>query len=270
MLQNYQCETIVDSLSDFFEKQSALANFLQIGGATLGCLLALWRGSKWASKRIQSNRLSTVSLWLVGKPYPKSSAKSLRIAVVDDHPEDYPLEPLRQLGYSVVHIERLGLGEIPTLLSYQCVLLDINGVLTEDLKRGGLEILKRLKAADGPYVVAVSSKGFDITMSEFFMLADHRLKKPIPQAEVEGIIEGAYQARFSAEDAARRVDTAASFGASVTRTTRRTLRKAIEFLEGKSDEDTVRSALSLIVPSELVAGVIDDLKIVQRSLVKIP
>lgn len=259
-----------EAFSKFFESQSALANFLQIGGTVVGCLLVVWRSGKWASRRRQSNRLSTVSLWLAGKPHQALSAKSLRIAVVDDRPEDYPLDSLRRLGYSVVHIESLGLGDVPTLLSYQCVLLDINGVLVEDPKRGGLEILKRLKAADGPYVVAVSSKGFDITMSEFFMLADHRLKKPIPQAEVEGIIEGAYQARYSAGAAARRVDTAASFGGSATRTTRRVLRKAIEFLDGKSDEEVVRSALALIVPSEVVPGVIGDLKIVQRALVQGP
>ena len=259
-----------ETLSKFFEGQSGLANFFQIGGAAVASLLAAWRGITWVSRRIQSDRLSTVSLWLAGKPHQASSAKSLRIAVVDDRPDDYPLEALRQLGYSVTHIARLGLGDVPTLLAYQCVLLDINGVLVEDPKRGGLEILKRLKAAGGPYVVAVSSKGFDITMSEFFMLADHRLKKPIPNTEIEGIIEGAYQTRYSAEDAARRVDVTASFCASATRTTRRALRKAIEFLEAKSDEEAVRSALLLIAPNERVPGIISDLKIVQHSLIQIP
>lgn len=259
-----------EAFNKFFENQSALANFLQIGGAAGALTLSAWRGSKWASKRIQTNRLSTVSLWLTGKSLQSSSVKSLRIAVVDDRPDDYPLESLRRLGYSVVHIASLGLGDIPSLLAYQCVLLDINGVLVEDPKRGGLEILKRLKAADGPYVVAVSSKGFDITMSEFFMLADQRLKKPIPQAEVEGIIESAYQARYSAEAAARRVDTAASFGTSVNRVSRTALRKTVEFIEGQSDEEAVRNALSLIVPKDLVPGVLRDLKVIKRSLVQVP
>lgn len=258
---------MLEALSKFFESQSALANFLQIGGAAIGFLLLVWRGGKWALRRIQSNRLGTVTVWLAGRRHQALSAKSLRIAVVDDRPEDYPLDSLRQLGYSVVHIESLRLGDVPTLLSYQCVLLDINGVLVEDPKRGGLEILKRLKAADGPYVVAVSSKGFDITMSKFFMLADQRLKKPIPQAEVEGIIEGAFQARYSAEAAARRIDTAASFEGSATRTNRRVLRKVVEFLDGRRNEDEVRSALASIVPSEVVARIVSDLKIVRRALI---
>lgn len=258
-----------EAFNKFFESQSALANFLQIGGAAGAFTLFVWRVSKWASKRIQTNRLSTVSLWLTGKSLQSSSAKSLRIAVVDDRPDDYPLESLRRLGYSVVHIASLGLGDIPSLLAYQCVLLDINGVLIEDPKRGGLEILKRLKAADGPYIVAVSSKGFDITMSEFFMLADQRLKKPIPQAEVEGIIESAYQARYNAEDAARRVDAAASFDTSVTRISRTALRKTVEFIEGKCDEEAVRSALSPIVPKDLVPGVLRDLKVIKRSFIQV-
>ena len=243
---------------NFFEHQSALANFLQIAGAGIALLLFFGRGGTWVLRRIALHRINSVSLWLAERPQQLMSAKSLRIVVVDDRPEDYPLESLRRLGYSVAHIERLGLGDIPELFSYQCVLLDINGVLVEDPRRGGLEILKRLKAADGPYVVAVSSKRFDITMSKFFMAADHLLKKPIPQAEVEGIIEGAYRARYSAVDAARRVDEAASFGGSGTWTKRRVLRKVIEFLEGKSDEEAAQGALSLIVPSEVVKGVLSD------------
>lgn len=259
-----------EAFNHYFENQSAPANFLQISGAVVACLLTFWRLAVWASRYIQTCRMSTLSIWLIGKPYQPLSAKSLRIAVVDDRPDDYPLDSLRHLGYSVVHIPRLGLGEVPTLFAYQCILLDINGVLDEDPKRGGLEILKRLKAADGPYVVAVSSKGFDITMSEFFMLADHRLKKPIPQAEVEGIIESAYTSRYSAVDAAKRVDTLAAFGISENRTTRRVLRKTIEFLEGKSNEEAARSALSMIIPTERVSEVLYDLKIIQRSLTRIP
>lgn len=253
-------------LIEFFETQGALANFLQIGGAVVAVFLAAWRVGRWILRCIQIRRLSTVSLWLAGKPNQFSSAKALRVAVVDDHPDDYPLDSLRRLGYSVVNISSLGLGDVPRLLTYHCILLDINGVLIEDPKRGGLEILKRLKAVDGPYVVAVSSKGFDITMSEFFMLADHRLKKPIPQAEVEGIIEGAFKARFSAVDAALRVDSAASFGGSVNRATRKALRVVIEFLEGKRDEETVRGALSSILLSDFAPKIISDLKIIRYSL----
>lgn len=259
-----------ETFNTFFEGQGGLANFLQIGGAGIAIFFFVWRLSNAVLTHIQSNRHTTLSIWLNGKQYQPSSAKSLRIAVVDDRPEDYPLESLRRLGYSVVHIASLGLGDIPALLAYQCILLDINGVLIEDPKRGGLEILKRLKVPNGPYVVAVSSRGFDITMSDFFMLADQRLKKPIPQAEVEGIIESAFESRYSAIAAAHRIDMAASFGEFANRATNKALRKVIAFLDGKIDLEVVQNDLSPIVSMELIPGVLSDLKIIQRCLVKVP
>ena len=53
-----------EAFKKFFENQSALANFLQIVGAVGAVMLSGWRVSRWVSKRIQINRLSTVSLWL--------------------------------------------------------------------------------------------------------------------------------------------------------------------------------------------------------------
>lgn len=198
------------------------------------------------------------------------AARSLRIAVVDDRPDDYPLDVLRRLGYSVTHIERLNLSEIPSLLTYDCVLLDINGVLDEDPIRGGLQILKRLKTSEGPYIVAVSSRGFDITMSEFFMLADHRLKKPIPPAEVEGIIERAFESKFSAKHAAQRIDEAAAFATSRSRATRKALQMAHQYLELGTDLEGAKKALALVVPGAKLAGALIDLQTVRRSLSRTP
>jgi hypothetical protein len=162
------------------------------------------------------------------------------------------------------------LADVPSLLGYDCVLLDINGVLDEDPKRGGLQILKRLKAAGGPYVVAVSSRGFDITMSDFFMLADHRLKKPIPPAEVEGIIERAFDSRFSAEHAAHRIDDAAALGSSRTRATRKASDAVRQYLEVGVGLEDARKALALIVPGERLQATLTDLDVVRRSLTRAP
>lgn len=258
--------TIFEDIRSFFEQQSALANFLQIGGVVIAIVFSSWRWIRRALINIRFNRLCSVSQWVAGKQCQIPSEKSLRVAIVDDEPEGYPLDSLRRLGYTVVHIASLGLAEIPSLLSYQCILLDINGVLVEDPKRGGLEILKRLKRAGGSYVVAVSSKGFDITMSEFFMLADHRLKKPIPQAEFEGIIKGAFETRFSAEHAARRVDLAMSLSASLSRTSRKAFKNVIQFVEGKINETEVSKSLLSTVPNERVQNILSDLKIIKSAL----
>lgn len=259
-----------EAIGKFFEGQSALANFLQIGGAVVAIGLAVWRGAKWIQGWRLTGRLTTISAWLEGRSFGPSAARSLRTAVVDDRPDDYPLDTLRRLGYSIIHIGHLNLSEVPSLLTYDCVLLDINGVLEEDSKRGGLEVLKRIKTPDGPYVVAVSSRGFDITMSEFFMLADHRLKKPIPPAEVEGIIERAFESRFSAKHAAQRIDEAAAFATSRSRASRKALKMARRYLELGAGLDDANEALALVVPGERLPAALMDLQTIRRSLNRAP
>lgn len=260
-----------EQVGKFFEEQGALANFIQIGGAVVAIGLAGWRAYRWIRRRQASNRFRSITEWLEGRSsYGPATARSLRVAVVDDRPEDYPLDTLRKLGYSIAHIGRLALSDVPSLLKYDCVLLDINGVLDEDSKRGGLEVLKRLKAVDGPYVVAVSSRGFDITMSEFFMLADHRLKKPIPPAEVEGIIERAYVSNYSAKHAAHRIDEAAAVTTPASRATRSALTAMRNYLESGDGRGEARSSLALLVPGDRLESALRDLDVIRRSLNRAP
>lgn len=233
----------------FFEEQSGLANLFQIVGGGITLCLVVWRGFVRWKKTTAYSKISNLSDWLLGQKYSPSQAKNLRVAIVDDHPEDYPLETLRLLGYSITDIHALSLADIPTLLSYDCILLDINGVLKEDTKRGGLEILKRLKVSGGPYIVAVSSRGFDITISEFFMLADHRLKKPIPPADLEGIIEQAFITKYSAADAAKRIDKELFENISAERPKKSMLKTVIDYLEAGTNKDVLLQRLATILPN---------------------
>lgn len=258
------------SVAAFFEGQSAMANFLEIAGAIVATMFIVVRALRWLLKRQTARRVTSIAKWLHGRRFGPVTAHSLRIAVVDDRPEDYPLDALRRLGYSVTHIPRLTLADVPSLRVYDCILLDINGVLDEDPKRGGLEVLKRLKGNSGPYVVAVSSKGFDITMSEFFMLADHRLKKPIPPADVEGIIERAFVSRYSAEHAAHRIDEAAALPTSKSRATRRALAAMRAYLESGERRDEAKRCMALVIPGERLNSALYDLDAIRRSLSRAP
>lgn len=255
----------------YFEEQSGLANFIQISGGILAVSLSTWRGYHWFRRRQLSNRVITVSKWLQERAFEPTVAKSLRVAVVDDRPEDYPLDTLRRLGYSIVSIDHLTLADIPSLLNYDCVFLDINGVLDEDPKRGGLEILKRLKVPGGPYIVAVSSRGFDITMSEFFMLANHRLKKPIPPADIEGIIEGAFASNFSAEQAAQRIDNIGAFSSSFSPAKKKAFAAIRHYLESGVGLNEVRNRAGLILPiGQSLEPLLGDLDVIRRSLSRAP
>lgn len=254
-----------------FEEQSGLANFIQISGGVLAVSLSIWRGYRWFRRRQISNRVTTVSKWLQGRVFGPAAAGSLRVAVVDDHPEDYPLDTLRRLGYSIASFDHLTLADVPSLLTYDCVFLDINGVLDEDPKRGGLEILKRLKVPSGPYIVAVSSRGFDITMSEFFMLANHRLKKPIPHADIEGIIERAFASSFSAEQAAQRIDSVGAFASSPSPAKKKAFAAIRNYLESGVGLDEVRSRSGLILPiGHSIESLLSDLDVIRRSLGRAP
>ncbi len=257
---------MINLMVEFFEKQSAIANFLQIAGGLIGGAMGLWHIAKRIWRRRIEGKNTTLSGWLATRTYSPTSASSLKVAVVDDRPEDYPLDTLRRLGYSIAHIGHLSLADIPSLLAYDCILLDINGVLDEDTKNGGLQILKRLKISDGPYVVAVSSKGFDITMSEFFMLADHRLKKPIPPAEVEGIIQKAFENRYSAKDAAIRIDQNIFSELPQTSTKKAAFSAVRKYLETGTHFEDVKDELAIILSGERLSTTIIDIKIVRRSL----
>ncbi len=236
-----------ETVLKFFEEQSGVANLFQIVGGIIALCLAAWRGFVWWKKTTTYSKILNLSDWLLGQKHHPSQAKNLRVAIVDDHPEDYPLDTLRRLGYSITDIHALSLADIPTLLSYDCILLDINGVLKEDAKSGGLEILKRLKVPGGPYTVAVSSRGFDITMSEFFMLADHRLKKPIPHTDVEGIIEQAFITKYSAVDAAKRIDKELFENISAAREKKSMLKTVIDYLEAGTNKDVLLQRLATIL-----------------------
>lgn len=256
---------------NFFNKQSWLANLLQIGGGVSAMLFSIFKIYRYLKNYQLTNRINKVSDWVQERIKEPESAKDLRIAILDDHPEDYPLESLRKLGYIINSLKNISLAEIPSLFNFQCLFLDINGVLDEDSKRGGLEILKRLKTAEGPYLVAVSSRGFDITMSEFFMLADQRLKKPIPPADFEGIIEMAFNSSFSLHRAAERIDQLIGFGnpelSSIKKKTLKRIRCYLETGKGMTELENIISQILPIGHSK--NPLMKDLRLIHTKIGKI-
>jgi CheY-like chemotaxis protein len=256
-----------ESILKFWESQSALANFLEIAGSGIALFTFAWGLRK---KYLARQKFSSVKEWVGKNPHYPRSAKALRIIVVDDHPEDYPLDTLRRLGYSIVSVENLSLADIPTLLKYDCVFLDIAGVLVEDVKRGGLEILKRIKIPNGPFVVAVSSKGFDIAVSEFFMLADQRLKKPIPAADVEGVIENIFAQRFSAELAASRIDQRLFSSLPMSRSNKKSLASILKYLNDGKDLSNLRSRLLLMVSGDRIEKILTDIEQIRINYLRLP
>lgn len=258
---------MLNSIVTFWEGQSALANFLAVAGVSVTITLAAWRFWKGKWKRA---KFVSITDWASRNVHYPNSAKALKIVVVDDAPIDYPLDTLRQLGYSVTSINSLSLAEVPSLLRYDCVFLDIAGVLIEDPIRGGLEILKRIKIPNGPFVVAVSSKGFDITVSEFFMLADQRLKKPIPAVDVEGVIENAYRQRYSAQYAAERIDSALGFPVHSRSSGKKIMDCILSFIATGQDLPVLRQRLSLMVAGGGIEKILADINLIRANHLRQP
>lgn len=251
----------------YFESQSALANFLQIAGVFLPITFFLGKKILSAIKsEFSLGKHKNLSAWISSKRFLLNSAKNLRIAIIDDQLSDYPVDALIQYGYDVTTYTLLNLAKIPSLYPFHFILLDINGVLEEDLKSGGMQILKKLKSHGDYYVVAVSSRGFDITMSEFFMLADSRLKKPIPQADIESLIEKAFISRYSATDAAHRLDEAIMRSACTPRTQKKVYNALVKYLEFGVNFEIVEGLLHLVAPGVSASDMKKDVQIIKENL----
>lgn|GEM_PF-6436913 len=250
---------MLQSTLQFWEEQSALANFL----AVVTVLFSLVAAGYTAYVKRKPTKFHSMQEWVNFKFPTLSTAKDLRIAVVDDRPEDYPLAELRRLGYSITDIQTLSLSEIPNLRAYDIILLDINGVLKEDPKRGGFEILKRLKSPKGPFIVAVSSRGFDITMSDFFMLADQRLKKPIPEVKVEGVLEDAFALRFSKIHAARRIDSALTSSGNLPKQKTKCLTSILSYAATGNKYDEMLMQIYSFFPGDASQRILNDIEIIK-------
>lgn len=256
-----------DKILAFFEGQSALANLFQIAGFGGTVIFAILRIPSWFKSTFPKAKFSSLEAWAIASSREAISAKTIRILILDDEPSDYPIVQLCRMGYRVEEKTNITLNEIDSLRAFDVVLLDIRGVLKEDLRTGGLEILKKLKSGnESPYIIAVSSKGFDPTVAEFFMLANERLKKPIPQADIETAIQRAFAACLSPLDAAKRIDVSLGTDNAKNSAAKKNLQSILAFLNSLIDREKLQIQLGKTLGTEVVKKIGFDLQIVKRIL----
>jgi CheY-like chemotaxis protein len=257
----------IDKLLAYFNEQSALANLIQIGTFAFAVIAAILKVPKWIKTRFPKAKFRSLEAWVVESSRQLISAKTIRVLILDDEPDDYPIPQLCRMGYRVEEKGTIALNEIDSLRIFDVVLLDIRGVLKEDLRTGGLEILKRLKSEkESPYVIAVSSKGFDPTVAEFFMLANERLKKPIPQVEIETAIQRAFATSLSPLDAAKRIDASLGIENSKNSAAKKNLQSIMSFLNKTIDSEKLQVQLEKTLGTDLVKKICIDIEIVKRIL----
>lgn len=257
----------IEKLLTYFESQSALANLIQIGTFCFAVVAVMFKLPRRIKASLNRVKFMSLEAWVEISTKEIITAKTVRVLILDDEPGDYPITQLCRMGYKVEEKASIALNEIDSLRLFDIVMLDIRGVLKEDLRTGGLEILKRLKSQnESPYVIAVSSKGFDPTVAEFFMLANERLKKPIPQADIETAIQRAFAKSLSPHDAARRIDASLGVENSKNSAAKKNLESILSFLNQIIDRTKLQVQLEKTLGTEVVRKIFLDLQIVKRNV----
>jgi CheY-like chemotaxis protein len=133
-----------------------------------------------------------MSLMSLAKP---SSLPELRkrtkIVVIDDDKNAFPIEALRQEGYTIDYwpevqsMDRLERGD------YDIIVLDIAGVAMKfSPDEDGLGVLQHLKRHNPTQIiVAFSGQSFDLSKQDFFKLADDTMPKPVSILKCKQVLD---------------------------------------------------------------------------------
>lgn len=114
---------------------------------------------------------------------------------------------MQRSGFNITCITSVSLANYKHLLDYDLIILDVTNIVEEDMKRGGLELMKRIKN-DNPRkpVIAASSKSYDPTLTEYFKLSDKQIQTPIKDQKIEEAITETLEKIYSPKSKAREID----------------------------------------------------------------
>lgn len=208
----------------------------------------IFAGIKNRLRRNSSNyKFSDIKSFVKSNNWKGMSIKKRKVAIVDDNPENYPSQYLNRCGYNITVYDSISLTSIEFLLNYDLVILDITGIVEEDLQKGGLEVIKRLKSrSPEQLIISASSKRFDPTLTEFFRLADDQIKTPIESTALEEKIRKVLSDRFSPEIIAEKADDLLS-GKNLSNSDREKLLKiSFNYLDDKFSEKEFMKKVSWI------------------------
>lgn len=232
----------------FFEHQSALANLISI--ATPIILFGGWIQRDFI-RGVGDPSLVAVAKWIdrhIGEAshtLNNSAVASFRIAIIDDQPDDFPVEYLRSLGYQIACFSQFPIANAGALETFDLLILDIAGVVPEDMRRGGLQLIKIAKALPyPPVVVAVSGKTYDPTVTEFFRLAEAQLKKPLGKLEFEEMIRTLLSSVRSPHALAEQIDALIGQVETTARARRSLTRRVIRSVTGHLTPHLVATQLA--------------------------
>lgn len=134
---------------------------------------------------------------------------SLRCVIVDDKPEDFPLEFMRGFFAAVSVETRVSLNDAKRLASFDVIFLDVANVVEEDRRHGGAILIDRIRQLGFQGImIGVSSKKYDVEVTKYFELADIRIRKPVTAAAVEEQVLAHASSRSGPVALAKKLDEA--------------------------------------------------------------
>jgi CheY-like chemotaxis protein len=119
----------------------------------------------------------------------KNLSNNFTIAVVDDELDSYPIHYIQNLGYNVKTFESVSFSQAEELSKNDLILLDVKGVVKEDLEEGGAKLIKIIKDIRPLLpIIAVSSGYFHTELNDYFKTCDDSMKKPIDEYKIREIL----------------------------------------------------------------------------------
>ena len=206
----------LDSIIGYLNSLGCISNIFTIGSPLFIFLLFVSKKPRnWIIRNFKKTKSSiryhSIYEFIQKNFYTQKESinpKDLKILILDDELGNYPIEYLNDSNYNIDSKEKISLSKIDDLLKYHIIILDITGIVEEDLKQGGFELLKRLKHKKpyGQAIIAASSKRFDMSVADFYKLADKKIKTPIEAIEIEDVFDEVANLKFSINDISKYVD----------------------------------------------------------------
>lgn len=137
----------------------------------------------------------------------KKTRQNYKLAIVDDEINSYPVDYIKKLGINVTEFDSISFAETDNLCKFDVILLDVKGVVKEDLEEGGAKLIKILKQSR-PYlpIIAVSSGYFHPELNDYFKSSDATLNKPIDEYKIRELLLDLKKEFFDANEIAFNIE----------------------------------------------------------------
>lgn len=200
------------------EKFSVWSEFLQaihfilvtVVGGVIAVLWKVWGRFFSSSARTGANSLSEV----VARNFPDERncasqvVRVLTCVIVDDKPEDFPVDFMRGFFGKVEVRSSVSLAEARVLAEYDFIFLDVAGVVVEDAEFGGATLIDDIqREGRRNTIVSVSSKKYDLRVTNYFATADIRMRKPLRVDDIRQQVLSHIEQKIGPHALARKIDS---------------------------------------------------------------